>query len=179
MDDFIATIFSGAEPVELPSGAFLFHAQDIVRFVYFVEEGEISLERVQSNGQITCFQRAEAGDVLAEASVYAQEYHCDARMLEDVRLRRVRKADFKSVLRNDPNLADAWAAQLARTVQTTRLVAEIRSFKTVGDRLDAWLGDFRELPSKGQWHSLAHELAVSPEALYRELARRRAQVSHS
>lgn len=173
MDDFVAMIFSGAEPLKLPSGAFLFHALDAVRFIHFVEEGEISLERVQANGQITCFQRAEAGDVLAEASVYAQEYHCDARVLEDVHLRRIVKSDFKSQLRNDPNLADAWAAQLARTVQKTRLIAEIRSFKTVGDRLDAWLGDFQELPRKGQWQSLAHELAVSPEALYRELAKRR------
>ena len=173
MDDFAAMIFSSAEPLELPSGAFLFHAHDSVRFVYFIIEGEISLERVQANGQITCFQRAEAGDILAEASVYAREYHCDGRALEDVRLRRVRKSDFKSQLRNDPKLADAWAAQLARTVQETRLVAEIRSFKTVGDRLDAWLGSFQELPSKGQWQSLAHELAVTPEALYRELAKRR------
>lgn len=173
MQDFVAMIFSSAEPLQLPPGAFLFHARDTVRFVHFVEEGEISLERVQANGQITCFQRAEAGDVLAEASVYAQEYHCDARALEDARLRRVEKADFKSKLRNDPNLADAWAAQLARTVQKTRLIAEIRSFKTVGDRLDAWLGDFQELPRKGQWQSLAHELAVSAEALYRELAKRR------
>ena len=173
MDDFTAMVFSGAEPMELPSGAYLFHAQDKVRFVHLIEDGKICLERVQSTGKVTCFQRAEQGDVLAEASVYADEYHCDARVLEDVRLRRLKKADFTSLLRNDPNLAETWAARLARTVQTTRLVSEIRSFKTVGDRLDAWLGDFRELPSKGQWHSLAHELAVSPEALYRELAKRR------
>jgi hypothetical protein len=41
-------------------------------------------------------------------------------------------------------------------------------------RLDAWL-EFNgsSLPQKGNWHTLARELAVSPEALYRELARRK------
>ena len=173
MDDILAMVFPDAETQHQPSGTFLFHARDEVRFVHFIEDGKVSLESVQAGGQITCFQRAQAGDILAEASVYAQEYHCVARVLEDVRLRRVRKADLKSQLRQDPNLADSWAAYLARTVQRTRLIAEIRSFKTVGDRLDAWLGDFQELPRKGQWQSLAHELAVSPEALYRELAKRR------
>jgi CRP-like cAMP-binding protein len=173
MDDFTAMIFAGAESLELPPGAFLFHAQDIVRSMFLVEEGEISLERVQDNGQITCFQRAEVGDVLAEASAYAQKYHCDARVVQNVRVRRIGKAYFKSQLRKDPALADAWASQLARAVHKARLIGEIRSFKAVSDRLDAWLDEVQELPPKGQWQSLAHEIAVSPEALYRELAKRR------
>ncbi len=174
MDEVVAMLFSEAEIRTQASGTYLFHARDMVMFVHYVEAGKLSLERVHASGQITCLQRAQAGDIVAEASVYAQEYHCDARVLEDVRLRRLKKTDLKSQLRIDPNLADAWATHLARTVQRTRLIAEIRSLKKVGDRLDAWLGDFQELPSKGQWQSLAQELAVSPEALYRELAKWRA-----
>lgn len=179
MDDFVATIFSGAETLELESGAFLFHAGDPVRFVHLVEAGRLTLERVQASGQIACFQRAGVGDVLAEASVYARAYHCDARVLSDARLRRVRKQDFVRRIDNNPILANAWAAHLARTVQRARLIAEIRSLKTVRDRLDAWLGEYKDVPTKGQWQSLAHELAVSPEALYRELAKRRVSTAQS
>jgi hypothetical protein len=46
--------------------------------------------------------------------------------------------------------------------------------KTVAARLDAWIEWNGELPPKGEWISLAAELAVSPEALYREIGRRRA-----
>lgn len=173
MDEIVSVIFSNTETQKWPSGSFLFHAQDTVEFIHFIEEGKVSLERIQANGQISCFLRAKAGDVLAEASVYSQQYHCDARVLEDVRLRRVKKEKFMSQLKSDPNLADAWSTYLARTVHRTRLIAEIRSFKTVGDRLDAWLDAFQDLPPKGQWQSLAHELAVTPEALYRALAKRR------
>ncbi|SFI57623.1 hypothetical protein SAMN05216525_110176 [Bradyrhizobium sp. Gha] len=48
------------------------------------------------------------------------------------------------------------------------------SMKTVAARLDAWIEWNGKLPPKGEWVSLAAELAVSPEALYREIGRRRA-----
>lgn len=51
--------------------------------------------------------------------------------------------------------------------------AEIRSLKTVAERLDAWTAEHGDIPENGQWHVLAAELSVSREALYRELARRR------
>lgn len=179
MDDFLTTIFSGARHVDLPSGGFLFHAGDPVHFMHLVEEGTLSLERLQPGGQITCFQRAGPGEVLAEASLYAQVYHCDAHALADTRLRKLPTGDFGRRMASDPRLAHAWATHLARSVQRARLIAEIRSLKTVGNRLDAWLGAFQELPAKGHWHALADELAVSPEALYRELAKRRASRTQS
>jgi hypothetical protein len=38
----------------------------------------------------------------------------------------------------------------------------------------AWLaGHAANLPARGEWRALAGEIAVSPEALYREIARRR------
>jgi CRP-like cAMP-binding protein len=64
-------------------------------------------------------------------------------------------------------------AHLANAVQEARLRAEIRSLRTTAERLDAWLGEGRALPVKGQWQDLAGELGVTREALYRELAKRR------
>jgi hypothetical protein len=41
-------------------------------------------------------------------------------------------------------------------------------------RLDAWLALKQGgLPEKGRWRELAECLAVTPEALYREISRRR------
>jgi CRP-like cAMP-binding protein len=52
--------------------------------------------------------------------------------------------------------------------------AEIRTLRTVAERLDAWLGEGNVLPDKGRHQDVAAELGVSREAFYRELARRRA-----
>lgn len=63
---------------------------------------------------------------------------------------------------------------LGRELQSARLQAEILSLRTVAQRLDAWMA-WKEgvFPGKGEWKSLASQLGVSPEALYREIARRR------
>jgi len=46
--------------------------------------------------------------------------------------------------------------------------------KTVAARLDAWLAFHdNQLPPRGKRVEFAREIGVSPEALYRELARRR------
>jgi len=50
--------------------------------------------------------------------------------------------------------------------------AEIRTFRTVAERLDAWLGEGRVLPDKGRQQDVDAEHRVSREALYRELSRR-------
>ena len=63
---------------------------------------------------------------------------------------------------------------LAGEVHRTRMRAEILSLKSVATRLGAWMalnGD--ALPPKGRQHLVASEMGVTPEALYRELARRR------
>lgn len=174
MKGFLDALFEDAEAQEKDSDTYLFHAGDPVRFVYLIEDGAVHLERAQINGQVMCFQRALQGDVLAEASIYAKAYHCDAMVVEPASLRRLSVERLMNRLEAEPQLSRAWQARLARTVQTTRLLAEIRGLKTVEQRLDAWLDQNGTLPAKGHWQKVAQELAVSPEAFYREIARRRA-----
>jgi len=112
--------------------------------------------------------------ILAEASVFAERYHCDAVAVLPTRTRAIAKSVLAAALARDPNLARAWAEHLAREVQAARLRAEILSLRTVAERLDAWVAmNARQFPSKGRWKTVAAEIATSPEALYREIAKRR------
>ncbi len=157
----------------MDAGEWLFHSGDPVRSMYFVAEGAVDLARVTGAGAPVILQRARPGQVLAEASAYSAAYHCDARAITAASMRVVPVARFRERLARDTLLAEAWAAHLANAVQAARLRAEIRSLRTVAERLDAWLGEGRALPCKGAWQDLAAEIGVSREALYRELARRR------
>ena len=47
------------------------------------------------------------------------------------------------------------------------------SLRTVAERLDAWIAASGRYPAKGEWKTVAAEIGNSPEALYRELAKRR------
>ena len=173
MPDDLARLFDDSVSLSLDAGAPLFHAGDEVRAMAYVHEGRIDLTRHTSEGGVIVLQRAGPGEVVSEASAYSATYHCDARAGCTSSVSLVPVPEFRRRLASDAALADLWAAHLARSVQATRLRAEIRSLRTVCERLDAWLGARGPLPPKGAWQDLAAELGVTREALYRELARRR------
>lgn len=170
----IADVFANGRPIMLEAGQTMFRTADPVRSMFYVMSGELDLVRHTRTGTPLVLNRAVSGFVLAEASAYSQVYHCDCVARDPSSLRSLPVAEFHEVLRSSPDLAGLWAAQLAVSLQKARMLSEIRSLKTVSQRLDAWLTDNGNLPPKGQIQHLAHMLGVSREALYRELAKRRA-----
>jgi len=176
--DFVSRLISHASKRRvLSKGAFLFHQGDPVTSVFVLQKGSVELTRFQEDGEKLVLQRAGAATFLAEASVYSDVYHCDAAVVEPSVVHEMSRAAFLRLLEGEEALFHAWAAQLAREVQATRYRCEILSLKTVAQRLDGWF-EWKggTLPPKGQWKSLAHQIGVSPEALYREIARRRKEV---
>jgi CRP/FNR family transcriptional regulator, dissimilatory nitrate respiration regulator len=158
----------------LAQGTHLFHQGDKVSAVFVVEEGLVELTRHQRNGASIVLQRATRQTVLAEASLYSECYHCDAVVVLPASVSELPKTAFLKRLRGDDAFSNLWAAHLAREVQGARYRSEIMSRKTVAERLDGWLDwHGNELPAKGQWKGVAGQIGVSPEALYRELAKRR------
>ncbi|MHA1553766.1 MAG: Crp/Fnr family transcriptional regulator [Alphaproteobacteria bacterium] len=173
MSDYIQRLFEGGAQCRLAASEPLFHSGDHVSFMYLVIDGQMELTRQTSTGMSVTLQLARSGQVLAEASAYSDAYHCDARAIAETTLRSVSVATFRSRLAQDRQAADDWAAYLAHAVQSARMRAEIRTLRTVAERLDAWLGETLTMPEKGTWTELAAELGVSREALYRELGKRR------
>jgi CRP-like cAMP-binding protein len=126
------------------------------------------------DGFVLTLQRAGAGAVLAEASLFSERYHCDAVAVKPARTLTIAKSTIRAKLTLSPGFAEAWSAFLAQEVQATRLRAEILALRTVAERLDAWIASHDDLlPARGDRKTLATEIGVSPEALYREMARRR------
>ncbi len=165
---------SRGKVLRLGTGEYLFHQGDTVQSLFLMIDGTVQLLRHQTNGHALILQQATAGEIIAEASLYAREYHCDAVVSAPASLGVVSKMKVLKLFRKDPNLAEYWAAHLARAVQSSRLKTEILSLKTVASRLDAWLTlNEGEFPQKGQWKAVASQIGVSPEALYREFAKRR------
>lgn len=151
----------------------LFSQGDKVRSLFIVREGAVDLERISANGAILTLQRARPVSMISEASLYAESYHCSAVCKERTLTWVISKSDIHKRLEQDISIAAVWVRHLAREIQRTRFQAEVMSLKTVADRLDAWL-DWNgcALPAKGEWKGLASQIGVSPEALYRELAKR-------
>jgi len=158
----------------LKAGQLLFRANDAVLSLFLVTSGEVRLVRPLPHGAPLTLQRAGPGTLLAEASLFAERYHCDAVASEAAVLRVVPARRLKAILGEDASLASEFMRHLAHEVQRSRTQAETLSLKTVAERLDAWASlNGGALPDKGRGRRVAAELGVSPEALYRELARRR------
>lgn len=173
MPPTLETLFSGSRSVHLADGAVLFRSAAPVSEIFLVSAGQIHLIRHTVHGVKMVLQRARQGMVVAEASAYSDNYHCDAIAATDCIALALPKPAFLSAIASNPSLAAVWAATLARGVQAARIKSEIRSLPKVAERLDAWLGEGNRLPEKGHWQDVANELGITREAFYRELARRK------
>lgn len=173
MSQPFSSLFDGGRTITLEPGQTLFRMGDPVRSVFLITEGRVDLVRHTGCGLRLVLKRASPGEVVAEASLDSETYHCDGQARRGSTVRAIPVAAFNRRLDRAPELARAWAAQLAHALQAARMQAEIRSLRTVADRLDAWLDIHPGLPRRGEIQDLAQVLGVSREALYRELARRR------
>ncbi len=165
----------GGKELHLPARAFLFHQGDTVESLFLVLTGEVRLVRHQPDGSSITLQRAKPGGLLAEASLYSVRYHCHAVTQQASCVYSLPRQAMFVHLQTNHEFAYDWMNYLAQEVQQARFRSELLSLKTVAARLDAWLNwQGGRLPAKGEWKALAEQLSVSPEALYREIAKQMA-----
>lgn len=176
MSDRIIERLRRLAPIEVffGEGEVVFTQGSEVSSIYLVVHGSVRLLRHQTDGAVIVMQRAKAGSVLAEASLSSDRYHCDAVALVPSRLLSIRKTVLVDRISSDVELAKAWNTYMAREIQNARRTAEIISLRTVAARLDAWIAwNDGPFPPKGEWKTVAEDIGTSPEALYRELSKRR------
>lgn len=171
MSDWVH-IFDGAPIRKVAKGAAVFRQADRVNSMYLVRSGAVALERPLKDGVPLTLHVATAGMALAEASLFAKIYHCDAIARFDAEVSSMPRAKFLSAIRNMPEAALSLIETHAKEAQAQRARIEILRFRRVADRLDAWL-DLHGKPPKGELLMVAERIGVSPPALYRELARRK------
>jgi len=160
--------------ITLRNGDRLFGAGQVVRFLFVVREGGVQMLRRHAGGAALILQRASRNEIVAEASVFSSRYHCEAIGEGPTSLARIPKEAVLQLQTEDPRWLQHFAAHLASEVQRARARAELLALKKVGERVDAWLALHEgDMPSRGRRVDWANELGVTPEALYRELAKRR------
>jgi len=156
----------------LDQGERLFAAGARPAHMFFIAEGEVVLERPGPQGAATVLQRVRRGFV-GEASLQAARYHCDARVLTASRITRVPVAAMREALASDAAFAMRWVAMLNAEVRRLRLQCERLTLHRVQDRVLHLLdteGERGRYPVPAGLKSLAGELGVTHEALYRALA---------
>lgn len=171
------TLFAHGDRKRLVAGQTLFRQGDAVTRACLVRAGAVALERPLPGGEPLVLSVARDGALLAEASLFAAAYHCDAVARSDSEILTLARPVFMARLGERPDAALALLSETAREVQRLRGRIEILRLRRVSDRLDAWL-DLHGDPGPGaRWADVAEAIGVTPEALYRERARRRGSLA--
>ncbi|MEO1639722.1 MAG: Crp/Fnr family transcriptional regulator [Pseudomonadota bacterium] len=175
MLDHWLTSFEGASVRTLEAGELLFRRDDKVEMAFLVKEGQVLLQRALKDGGLLTLHTANAGDLVAEASLFADHYHCDAVTDRPTKVSGLPKAKLLEIFgkrSSGKHLSLRALERTTRELQALRTRIEIMRLRKVTDRLDAYL-ELNGPPKEGRWVHVADWIGVTPPALYRELAKRR------
>ncbi|MFO6463429.1 Crp/Fnr family transcriptional regulator [Jannaschia sp. KMU-145] len=165
-------LFADARRSDVAAGQILFRRDDPVTTVHLVRDGAVALERPLADGGHLTLHVASAGTLLAEASLFAPRYHCDAVMRIAGTVLSLERGVLMDRLMADPTTTARMLQRAALEIQALRGRVELMRLKRLSDRLDGWL-ELHGPPERGGWKAVADGIGVTPAALYRELARRR------
>jgi CRP-like cAMP-binding protein len=166
---------AGSVVHELAAGEILFEQGDPAAAIYQVESGRLRLIRRTVDDHLVILHTARRGEFFAEASLFAEAYHCDAVAAAPSRVRVYPKAVVMAALRTDPALAESFMARLAHQLQELRARMELRNIRSARERVLQYLRlraglNGRSVAIEGQLQDIAAEIGVTREAFYRTLA---------
>jgi CRP-like cAMP-binding protein len=174
--------FAGLKPTirKLAAGETLFATGDPTRGFFAVRRGQIRLARFSASGRETVLFVAGPGERFAEASLFAETYHCDAQAVAESAVACFPKTEVLSLLQNDAAARLDLTADLARQVMELRSALTLRDIRSARERVLAYLvaqagADGRTVAIKGLLKDVAATIGLAPEVFYRTLAQLEAE----
>ncbi|MEQ1534523.1 MAG: Crp/Fnr family transcriptional regulator [Burkholderiaceae bacterium] len=140
--------------------------------MFFIGSGEAVLQRMGEHGTQLVLQRVRQG-FISEASLQSSLYHCESIVTVAGDLVSIPISAIKQELLSNPEFAMRWVAMLNKELKRLRAQCERLSLKSVKDRLLHLIeteGEDGKLALGTGLKSIAAELSVSHEALYRTVA---------
>jgi CRP/FNR family transcriptional regulator, dissimilatory nitrate respiration regulator len=158
----------------IAAGDFLFRQGDRAGRIFYIVEGRLRLERHTPDGRHLVLHTAHAGEFFAEASLFADHYHCDAVAQTAATVRVYPKTHVLAAITADPTSAEGLLAYMARQLQATRQRAELRAVKSARERVVLYLESAadkrRQVVLHGQLQDIAAEIGLTREVFYRTFA---------
>ena len=156
----------------LKKSTLLFNTGKKPEWMFFVLSGEVTLERLSQHGDPVVLQRTRHGFV-SEASLQSPKYHCDAVVVAEAEIIQIPIQTLADALSTDSAFAGRWINMLNQEVKRLRLQCERLSMKSVKDKVLHLInteGQYGKYQVNTGLKSLAGELGITHEALYRTLA---------
>lgn len=153
-------------PLILAKGEHVFRQGDETRGVFFVVSGAICLTRMTEAGAAVTLHNAKVGGMFAEASLYSDQYHCDAIAVAPSEVIRLSKRAIQTRQSEDAAFSEGLTRRLATQVQDYRQLLTLHAVKSANERVYLAVASGRLCGSVTQ---LASEIGLTKEACYRAL----------
>ena len=168
IDDPFALLPPGRlKAFQVETGTHVFRNGEAGTAMLRVDAGRLALVRVTEDGHRVTIAQAGPGETLAEASIFADAYHCDCVALSPARGVQVEGTVIRDYLRHDADFAEAFVARLALQVREERLRTQIMSIRSARERTFAALTCFGQPDTVT---ALAASIGLTQEACSRALA---------
>lgn len=166
-----------ARPLSLKRKQSLYRQGDSATAIYYVRSGELEAARFSPDGDPLVMLRAGAGEFFAEPALAVERYGCSAYAKLDSELYLLPKAVMLAAIREDMAFSMAFLqAQMKNARKQCSRYERVR-LRRAEDRVIHFLvteaGTDGWIQLKGPLADWAAELGLTPESLYRALARLR------
>ena len=152
-------------------GDYLFHQGEKPEYMFFIVSGEAVLTRMSSHGEPTTLQRCKGG-FLSEASLLTDAYHCDAIVTNSGQAITLPIKSLRDAL-TDSKFSIKWVQLLSKEIMRLRTQSERLGLKDIRSKLIHLIeteGKQGVLTLQSDFKSMASEIGVTHEALYRAIA---------
>ena len=160
--------------IRLHKGEFLFHQGDNVGSIYIIRRGRLKLVRTTIDGNSVILQMAMAGDLLAEASLFVDAYHCTAIVdSKAVELSCYSRHELITICRQTATVAIQLAELFAHRILKLRAMLEIRNIRSAKQRIYAYFqmeaGAGHHVLLRMTYKDMAYQLGLAHETFYRAM----------
>lgn len=167
-----SVLLGQCESLPFSRGDYLFHLGEPPKRMFYIVSGEAILSRTSSHGEATTLQRCKGG-FLSEASLFTDSYHCDAIATHAGTAICLPIHAFRDSLKKE-DFSIKWVKLLSREIMRLRTQSERLGLKDIKSKLIHLIeteGKSGILTLQSDYKSLASELGITHEALYRTISR--------
>ncbi|BAS68188.1 Crp/Fnr family transcriptional regulator [Bathymodiolus septemdierum thioautotrophic gill symbiont] len=154
-------------------GDYLFQQNSEANRLFFLDKGRIKLVRETSDGQPLVIHIAYARETFAEASLFANKYHCHAICDCPCTVLSFDKSTVLQYLQKHPNATMDLLKIHTQQVRDLRLLNEIKSINSAYNRVTTFFDS--EVDENSEFHfsyslkDMAQKLGLAHETFYRTL----------
>lgn len=155
------------------AGEILFDAGETVTGLFQIQQGKVKMVRYLADGTEPVIHYFNSGDIVAESSLFSENYHCRAKIVVDTSIIRFPKSVVLTEFAASHEFSMQYIQMLSRKIRDLRTLSEIKSIRCAQQRLLRYL--ISEADSNNEFNSLmsfkdlAALIGLTHETLYRAL----------